>query len=236
MHLLGEITHPTRAIGEVAAVAVVAQDRVAQLGRRRVQDAAAGGRGLRAVAPEDAGQDVLGGRGVQAVDAGEAVWLNCSVGEVDVVLRSSTGQSDIQGLSGLGAGQDHVRRVDREALRRVDGGSVPEPDVLRDVGRGQHDAPTQPSPGPGDSEVAVPADVSDAPTIPVLDPVGVADHQAAVVVPGDDDVAGADVGGVGQLASRVGRPVAARRSARARSFSRATSSRVGATSRASRPS
>jgi hypothetical protein len=61
MHLLGEITHPTRAIGEVAApVAVVAQDRVAQLGRRRVQDAAAGGRGLRAVAPEDAGQDVLG--------------------------------------------------------------------------------------------------------------------------------------------------------------------------------
>jgi hypothetical protein len=71
MHLLGEITHPTRAIGEVAAVAVVTQDRVAQLGRRRVQDAAAGGRGLRAVAPEDAGQDVLGGRGVQAVDAGE---------------------------------------------------------------------------------------------------------------------------------------------------------------------
>jgi hypothetical protein len=95
---------------------LVAQDRVAQLGRRRVQDAAgAGGRGLRAVAPEDAGQDVLGGRGVQAVDAGEAVWLNCSVGEVDVVLRSPTGQSDIQGLSGLGAGQDHMRRVDREA-------------------------------------------------------------------------------------------------------------------------
>ena len=124
--------------------------------------------------------------------------LSGSVGEVDVVLRSSTGQSDIQGLSGLGAGQDHVRRVDREALRRVDGGRVPEPDVLRDVGRGQHDAATQPSPGPGDSEAAVPADVSDAPTIPVLDPVGVADHQAAVVVPGEDDVAGADVGGVGQ--------------------------------------
>jgi hypothetical protein len=66
------------------------------------------------------------------------------------------------------------------------------------MGRGQHDAATQPSPGLGDSEAAVPADVSDAPTIPVLDPVGVADHQAAVVVPGEDDVASADVGGVGQ--------------------------------------
>jgi hypothetical protein len=42
---------------------------------------------------------------VQAVDAGEAVWLNYSVGEVDVVLRSSTGHSDMQGLSGLGAAQ-----------------------------------------------------------------------------------------------------------------------------------
>ena len=47
----------------------------------------------------------IGGRGVQAVDAGEAVWLNCSVGEVDVVLRSSTGHNDMQGSSGLGAGQ-----------------------------------------------------------------------------------------------------------------------------------
>ena len=112
----GELCLAEHVVRRVAQGVFVAQDRVAQLGRRRVQDAAgAGGRGLRAVAPEDAGQDVLGGRGVQAVDAGEAVWLNCSVGEVDVVLRSSTGQSDIQGLSGLGAGRDHVRRVDREA-------------------------------------------------------------------------------------------------------------------------
>ena len=112
----GELYLAEHVVRRAAQGVLVAQDRVAQLGRRRVQDAAgAGGRGLRAVAPEDAGQDVLGGRGVQAVDAGEAVWLNCSVGEVDVVLRSSTGQSDIQGLSGLGAGRDHVRRVDREA-------------------------------------------------------------------------------------------------------------------------
>ena len=40
---------------------------------------------------------------------------SCSVGEVNVVLRSSTAQSDIRGLSGLGAGQDHVRRIDLEA-------------------------------------------------------------------------------------------------------------------------
>jgi hypothetical protein len=191
MHLLDEITRPTRAIGEVAApVEVVAQPfgygrrgpgwvglwlmrqsstaagssavtsscnsadrrstrRVPAVERPQRETTAQGGvargpprspgrlgsagprravgsparpgcggcwwPGLCAVAPEDAGQDVLGGRGIEAVDAGEAVWLNCSVGEVDVVLRSSTGQSDIQGLSGLGAGQDHVRRVDREA-------------------------------------------------------------------------------------------------------------------------
>jgi hypothetical protein len=48
-----------------------------------------------------------------------AVWLNCSVGEVDVVLRSSTGQS--------GAGQDHVHRVDREACAEWMVGRVPEP-------------------------------------------------------------------------------------------------------------
>jgi hypothetical protein len=83
----GELCLAEHVVRRAAQGVLVAQDRVAQLGRRRVQDAAgAGGRGLRAVAPEDAGQDVLGGRGVQAVDVGEAVWLNCSVGEVDVVL------------------------------------------------------------------------------------------------------------------------------------------------------
>jgi hypothetical protein len=83
----GELCLAEHVVRRAAQGVLVAQHRVAPLGRRRVQDAAgAGGRGLRAVAPEDAGQDVLRGRGVQAVDAGEAVWLNCSVGEVDVVL------------------------------------------------------------------------------------------------------------------------------------------------------
>jgi hypothetical protein len=122
----GELCLAEHVVRRAAQGVLVAQDRVAQLGRRRLQDAAgAGGRGLRAVAPEDAGQDVLGGRGLQAVDAGEAVWLNCSVGEVDVVLRSSTAQSDIQGLSGLGDRTTCV--VSTLGLRRVDGGRVPEP-------------------------------------------------------------------------------------------------------------
>jgi hypothetical protein len=68
----GELCLAEHVVRRAAQGVLVAQDRVAQLGRRRAQDAAgAGGRGLRAVAPEDAGQDVLGGRGVQAVDAGE---------------------------------------------------------------------------------------------------------------------------------------------------------------------
>jgi hypothetical protein len=68
----GELCLAEHVVRPAAQGVLVAQDRVAQLGRRRAQDAAgAGGRGLRAVAPEDAGQDVLGGRGVQAVDAGE---------------------------------------------------------------------------------------------------------------------------------------------------------------------
>ena len=62
----GELCLAEHVVRRAAQCVLVAQDRVAQLGRRRVQDAAgAGGRGLRAVAPEDAGQDVLGGRGVR---------------------------------------------------------------------------------------------------------------------------------------------------------------------------
>jgi hypothetical protein len=191
----GELRLAEHVVRRAAQRVFVAQDRVAQLGRRRVQCDGSAGRGLRAVAPEDAGQDVLGGCGVHAGDAGS---LSGSAAASARRIWFSDRPRVRATLSGLGAGQDHVRRLDRESLRRADAGRVPEPDVIRDVGRGQHDAATQPPPGWGDSEAAVPADVSDAPTILVLDPVGVADHQSAVVVPGEDDVAGADVGGVGQ--------------------------------------
>ena len=172
------------------------------------------GRGLRAVAPEDAGQDVLGGRGVHAVDAGSL--SGSAAASARWMWFSDRPRVRAQQLSGLGAGQDHVRRLDRKALRRADGGRVPEPDVIRDVGRGQHDAATQPSRGWGDSEAAVPADVSDAPTILVLDPVGVADtrrrslYRVKMTSPALTWVVS------DSMASPARRPVAARQSARAR--------------------
>jgi hypothetical protein len=113
MHLLDEITHPTRAIGEVAApVAVVAQ-------------------------PFGYG----GEPGQRASWVG--LWL---------MRQSST-------AAGSSAVTSPCNSADRRSTR---------------VG----------------FEAAVPADVSDAPTIPVLDPIGVADHHAAVVVQGEPGTVG----------------------------------------------
>jgi hypothetical protein len=46
-------------------------------------------------------------------------------------------------------------------------------------------------------------DRGDAPAVPVLDPVGVAHDESAVVVPGHDDVTRADLGAVGEISCGV---------------------------------
>ena len=123
--LLGDVVEGRRAVlgwpstwsRRAAQGVLVAQHRVAPLGRRRVQDAAgAGGRGLRAVAPEDAGRDVLArswGSGCRR-RGGCLAQLQRRRGRCGFSDRPRV-RATYRDCRDSAAGQDHVRRVDREA-------------------------------------------------------------------------------------------------------------------------
>ena len=105
----------------------------------------------------------------------------------------------------MDGGDDDVRGVDGQALGAVGGDGVAEVDVLGDVVGGQHDAGPESSAGAAHLDGPVAADVDDRPAVAVADPAAAPGAQRAVVAAGDDEVAGAGAGVVGQGDVAAGR-------------------------------
>jgi hypothetical protein len=103
-----------------------------------------------------------------------------------MVLGAAACQHRVEHLPGFLAGDDAVHDVGGQALGGVDCGGVPELDVGGDVLGRQHG--DESGVAVSHSQRAV-VDARDGPAVAVLDPVGAAHAESAVVVSGEYDVA-----------------------------------------------
>jgi hypothetical protein len=107
--------------------------------------------------------------------------------EVEVVGVPAAGEHGVQLLPGFLPSQQAVHGVGRDALRRMDGGGIPE------TGRGSHIVTRQPDGQVAavvpHGQVALLADVPDGPAVAVFHPVGGAESETPIIGAGDDHVA-----------------------------------------------
>ena len=116
--------------------------------------------------------------------------------EVEVVGVPAAGEHGVQLLPGLLPGQQAVHGVSGDALGGMDGAGIAETGRSLDIVGGEPDgelAAVVP-----DREVTVPADAGDGPAVAVLDPVGRAEAESAVVAAGDDHISDTGPIAVGQ--------------------------------------